>query len=418
MPKSASRKRRPLYLSLLAVLVMALSGCNLLTAPNNSQTVISGLPIVQIAAPPPNATFLENVAVNIQVLVSNAGADIDRVEFVVDGTTVQTLKSPNTGGAASFSLAQAWTATGIGQHTLGVTAFRADGSSSAPANVTVSVVSQDAQIKPTATTTSQTNTNSQGNNNNGNGQAQPTAVPPTSAPAQPTNTQPPAATATPNKPTATFLQGVNVRSGPSTKFNPPIGSFATGQTTDIVARTPAGDWYKVKYYNGEGWVFSQLMTVSGDEAQIVVDAGPAVPTDTPVPTVPPPSTAVPVNNQVNLVAGLIRLDPAQPKCGQTFNIFIDVANQGSQANTSGGSISVSDTRAADGSNPSNTVGAFGIIQPGQTVNSGPIPITVSTNYEDDHKLTLVVDSGNAVAETNEGDNTATFTYRLPKANCP
>ncbi len=400
------------------ILSVVLAGCNLNTAvgPGGGQTSISGAPVVQIAAPPPNGTFLENVPVNIQALISNAGTDIDRIEIVVDGTTIQTLKSPNTAGAASFSIAQSWAATGDGQHTIGVTAYRADGSSSAPATVTISVVKQGAQA--TATPNGNTQTSSGGQNGSGGQQPQATAAPkPTNAPAQPTNTPPPAATATPSTPMATFNQGVNVRSGPSTKFNPPIGSFAAQQTTAITGVTPDGQWYKVQYYNSQGWVFGQLLTVSGDTSQIPKDPGPPVPTDTPAATATPIPTATP-QTQVNLVAGNIRLDPAQPKCGQAFNIYIDVANFGSQANTNGGSISVRDTRTADGSQQGTTVGAFGVIQPGSTVAQGPIPLTVSTYYNENHTLTLVIDSGNAVAETNKGDNTATWTYKLDKGTCP
>jgi uncharacterized protein YraI len=277
--------------------------------------------------------------------------------------------------------------------------------------VTITVVEQGASVQVTPTQTSGGEATQEAG---GAGvQAQPTAGA-TNTPAPPTNTPEPAATATSSKPVATFLQGVNVRSGPSTKFNPPIGSFAANQTADIVGKTPAGDWYKVVYYNGTGWVFAQLMTISGDESQIPVDAGPPIPTDTPVPPTPVPATATSSLN-VNIVAGNAYLDPAQPRCGQTFNIYIDVANLGTNANAVGGSISVRDEA---GGNVATTNGAFGIIQPGQTAGRvGPIPMTISTNFEEQHKLTIVVDSGSAIGETNEGDNAKEVLYTLAKANC-
>jgi hypothetical protein len=307
----------------------------------------------------------------------------------------------------------------VGQHSINVTAFRADGVSSAPVAVNINVLAEALQSQPSATLPptqagGQTNpTPSGGGNPPTNAPTVPPAQVQPTTPAPPTNPPPPAATSTPSKPTATFKQGANIRRGPSTLFNPPIGSIAAGQTADIQARTQSGEWYKISYYNGSGWVFAQLIDISGDTSQIAIDNGPPPPTLTPTPI---PATPTPAPSS-NLVAGQIRLDPAQPECKKTFNIFIDVANTGTTANASGGTLSVQDARAADGSNASNTVGAFGVIQPGQTVASGPIPLTVNTNFEEDHRIVIIVDSNNQVAETNENDNRAELVYRLKKGSC-
>lgn len=415
MPTRLNVGHRALLLVSAIMLMLALTACNLASTPGGGgQTAITGVPVVQIAAPPPNATFLENVAVNIQALVSNAGTDIDRVEILVDGTIVQSLKSPNVAGASSFSIAQAWQSAGAGQHTISVVAYRADGSSSEPASVAVSVVSN--QPLPTATrTTSGGGQPAQPTTTSGGGQpAQPTTAPvqPTSAPAQPTAVP---ATATPSKPTATFNQGVNVRSGPSTLFNPPIGSFAAGQTADILAKTPAGDWYKVRYYNGEGWVFGQLLTVSGDTNAIAIDPGPPIPTLTPViptavPATPVPPTAV---SQANLVLGNVGFSPDLPlKCNRTVEIKVDIANLGTTATTAGGTISIRDLRAADGTEQGSTVGAFPVIQPGQTLNIGGIFLTISTYVTENHRLIITVNPNGAVPETNASDNSREYTYTL------
>lgn len=416
-----SQKWRYGLLPLLAVL---LGACNLLTVGGGggNAITISGAPVVQLVSPPPNAAYRENVAVPIQALISNAGADIDRVEIAVDGAIVSTLPKPNESGLPSFSISQSWQPSGVGTHSISVTAFRADGSSSSPVSVTISVVGQNAI--PSATPQSNggnnggsssdpTATPGSGGNNGGGQQAAPSAT------TAPSNTPAPTAipaSPTPSTPVATFNQGVNVRGGPSTLFGI-IGSFAAGQTTNIVAKTPAGDWYKVKYYNGEGWVFGQLLTVSGDASLILTDAGPPIPTLTPVPPTAVPVTATPTTN-INLVAGNIRIEPANPVCNQTFNIFIDVANLGTSASPSG-SISVRDIRVADGSvNGTGTTGSFGNIQPGVTGNSGGIPLTIGTFTNEKHKLVLVIDPNNQIAETNESDNTREFEYTLAKGSCP
>jgi hypothetical protein len=409
---------------LLPVAALLLGACNLLTAPDadgGQQNIISGVPVVQIISPAPNATFREGVAVPIQALISNAGADIDRVEIIVNGSIVATLPQPNTANTPSFSITQSWQPGNAGQYALGVTAFRADGSSSAPVTVTVTIVGQGAQ----ATATNTVSSGQQAQPTTAPQQAQPTTAPqqaqPTTAPQQAQPTAPPPPSATPSNPTVTTTQGVNLRRGPGTEFAPPVGSMPANATADIIAVNPAGTWYKVRSSFGEGWITAQYVTVSGDTSSIPVDVGPPTPVPATATFTPVPATATPIT-QVNLFAGNIRIDPATAPCfppGQgSFNIYIDVANLGTSANTVGGTISVQDVLAANGVEQGRTQGAFGILQPGQTVASGPIPLTISTNYGQQHKLILIVDAGGAVPETNENDNRAEFTFTLSKGTCP
>ncbi len=413
---------RWITLCLIAALAVMVSGCNLASTPGQNTVAISGPPTVQIAAPPANATYLENVAVNIQALIGNAGTDIDRIEILVDGTIIQTLKTPNPGGAPSFSIAQSWQAAGEGQHTISITAFRADGSSNAPASVAINVIT--AQPSPTTgptnttggTTVQPTTATTGGNTNQ---QAQPTTATSgggaTNPPAAPTNTSAPAVTPTPSTPYTTTTQGINVRSGPSTLFNPPIGSLAADQSVDLLARSPDGQWFKVKYYNGSGWVFAAYTKPSVDPASLTVDAGPPVPTLTPVvPTaVPITSTPVPPPTTANLVLGNVNISPALPiVCGKTVGISIDVANLGGQPTTTSGSISIRDFRVSDNTEDASTTGAFGPIQNGQTVNVSGIFLTVTTFVGEQHKLVITVNPGGGVPETSSADNSRELTYTL------
>lgn len=415
---------RWLTLCLALALLIVVSGCNLASTPGQNDAAISGPPTVQIAAPPANATYLENVAVNIQALVGNAGTDIDRIEILVDTNIIQTLKTPNPGGAPSFSIAQSWQAAGAGQHTISITAFRADGSSSAPASVTLNVISAQASPtnSPTQTTggntvepTKQTsNTNNAGNNN-----PPPTAASsgenPTAQPAAPTNPPAPAESPTPSTPYTTTTQGINVRSGPSTLFNPPIGSLAANQSVDLLAKSPDGQWFKVKYYNGSGWVFASYTKPSVDPASLQVDAGPPVPTLTPIPptAVPVVPTAVPAQTTANIVLGNVNINPALPiACGKTVTISIDVANLGGQPTTTSGSISIKDYRASDNQEVASTNGAFGPINNGQTVNVSGMFLTVTAYVNEPHKLVIKLNPDGAVPETNNADNNRELTYTL------
>ncbi|MFN8528472.1 MAG: CARDB domain-containing protein [Anaerolineae bacterium] len=419
---------------------LLLAGCTLSTAPADTSGIISGAPTVRIVSPLPNAAYLVGVPVNIQAQIGNAGADIDRVEIAVDNTLAATLPQPNTSASPAFNIVYTWTATGEGDHIVAVTAYRADGSNSAPQTVTISVRAQGAQPPtdlPTQNTTTNTSGGSQNTQPTNTSQSQPnplnlaqtqsaaqqaaqTSVQSASQPASQASQPAPqtAASATPNVPTASFTQAINVRRGPGTNFDPPLGTFAVGQTTEILGTNLDGTWLKVRFGSGEGWVYGPLTTITGSIAQLPREAGPATPIPTAVPPPPPtaiPATAVPASN-VNLVAGIVVLEPAQPRCGETFVVGFDVANLGSGASPASGTVSLTDARVADGSTQGTTVGGYPVLQPGQTFRV-TMPITINTWYNEQHRITLVIDPQNQIPESNDGDNTQTVVYTLDKAGC-
>jgi subtilase family serine protease len=133
-----------------------------------------------------------------------------------------------------------------------------------------------------------------------------------------------------------------------------------------------------------------------------------------VPTAVIPSPTIPPT--VNLVAGIVALVPEQPRCNETFTVALDVANLGTTATTTGGLVSVEDSRASDGSVQQTTEGAFPVLQPNETVRI-EMRLTVATWYNEDHRLRLVIDPANQIAETDENDNARELTYRLDKADC-
>lgn len=398
------RPGRAIWLAAVLVLLAA-AGCNLdFVGIPTPVAVVSGAPVVTIASPLPDSVYLPGVDVIIQARVTNAGPGIARIEFAVDGATILSLDDPNPSGAYAFSAQTHWEATGPGPHTLTIAVVREDGTRSLPATLTFRVAGAEASVTPAASATA--------------------GVPilPTQ---RPTNTAPPAAatatTASANTGggplTGTFIQTLNVRSGPGLAFNPPIGSFNAGQTTGVLARNPAGDWYKVRYLSGEGWVFAQLVTLNGDAASLPVDAGPPVPTPTSAPaTLPPPATNTP-QTTANLAGGVVTLNPSQPVCGQPFIVSLDVANLGSTPSASGGVVTLTDTHVASGNVQAETTGSFPVLQPGETFRVD-MPLTVSTYYSETHRLTLTIDAANQIAETQDGDNTQTVDFTLLKGDCP
>jgi hypothetical protein len=414
-PQAPVRRFHVGRLLALVSLMLVATACSLNQSPEGER-VGGGPPVVRLASPMTNATYLEGVQVNIQASVTNAGEDIDRVEVTVDNAVVTTLPQPNASGSPIFSVSHTWPAAGTGSHTIGVTAFRGDGTASAPATVTISVISPAPATETTAPTLEPSDAPTQEDDTptDEGGDEQPTDE--DSGDEGDSGDDGGDEDDGSGPPTATFTQGVNVRRGPSTNFNPPIGSFAANQTAEIVGINPAGDWYKVRYYNSDGWVFASLMTISGDTSNLPVDPGPPTPvpaTATPIPPTSVPATAVPVS-QANLVAGNIRLDPSQPTCGETFEVRVDIANLGSSDTTTTGLFTVEDSA---GGNVTRTQGPIPIVKAGETVGSADIPITVSTNYNEEHTLAVILNPTGSIPETGSGDNRREIKYTLQRGGC-
>jgi uncharacterized protein YraI len=435
-------RRRAAYGLLGGIAALLLAACTLNTSPNTvAQAVISGAPVVRLASPLSNATYLQGVGVNIQALVSNAGEDIDRVEIAVNETLAHTLTAPNTTDAAAFSISHVWQPESPGTYNVGVTAFRADGSSSAPVNVSITVVEdagatdateeatdnpddqgilpgadEDDEDEPKPTDTPAPTRQSQGVGTEGNGDSGENQEGEGEDEGSDEGEGEDEPEPTPSRPVATFVQGVNVRSGPGTNFNPPIGSFAAGQTADVLARNPGGDWYKVRYYNSEGWVFGSLMNIAGNTGNLPVDAGP--PTPIPVTPTPVAPTATPAPaTSANLVAGNVYVEPNPPVCNTTFNVQIDIANLGTQDTTATGTFQVRDVHVASGTVTTQSEGPLPIIKAGETIKSASIPLTVATYFNEEHRIIVTINPNGAVPETGSGDNVREFTYQLQQGTC-
>jgi hypothetical protein len=240
------------------------------------------------------------------------------------------------------------------------------------------------------------------------------AVLPTNTFAPELPTLQPTPTAFDTNPRVTATRNANVRAGDSTAYEV-VGSLSEGTTVPIVGLSSFGSgWYYIELPNGRrGWVAPSVVTVFGDLTNVPRVAPP-----------PPPATATPTPpptpvSAINLVAGNFRFDPTSPRCNETFNIFIDVANFGTQTFFgSSAIISVQDFRRADSSFQTSTTALIPTINPNQTINVGPIPIKVATFHSEEHRLVMTIDSSNLVIETTEADNTKEAIYFLNKAGCP
>ncbi len=119
---------------------------------------------------------------------------------------------------------------------------------------------------------------------------------------------------------------------------------------------------------------------------------------------------------VNLVAGNMQVSPFPPVCNQPFTIIFDVANLGTAAPAGSFNVTLEDVRAADGSRQVITSATLGPVQPGQTVNIG-FTLTISTWFNETHRLIATIDPENIIPETNEGDNQRVIEYVLQQGGC-
>lgn len=117
--------------------------------------------------------------------------------------------------------------------------------------------------------------------------------------------------------------GVNIRRGPSTRFNPPLDTLDEDDKLTVLAMSSGQDWYKVEAESGQvGWVFAELITLNRE-----------LPSDLPIETIPTPTASTQPLVQLNVT-------PGQP-------IVLGV----------GGVIATTDTSAVTGNPPVNNPGS-------------------------------------------------------------
>lgn len=109
-------------------------------------------------------------------------------------------------------------------------------------------------------------------------QATETSAPSPTTPSEPTATI--AASATACTPMITVNQNANVRSGPGTVYEPPVGALPVGATATVEGKNDDGTWWYIVFPagpNGRGWISASLVTPSCIPATLTVVAAPPTP---------------------------------------------------------------------------------------------------------------------------------------------
>lgn len=383
---------------------------------------LSGELQVTFATPLEQATYLEGVMVNVLARIHGAGTDIDRVEMLVDNSIVESRFLPNPMGAETFTFTHAWQANGQGVRTLSLVVFRSDGSSSTPVSRMIEVVgsADNTLVLASQNTSTESSSNSSETTTTDSTDAQATVAPiePTAPPAeaappteQPQATAvPPTATPASGNPQGTILVGSNIRSGPGTEYGT-IGSYAANQVVDVLGKLVDNSWFQIKYYNGEGWIAGSLISVPNAESVAVI-----TPPPTPTPT-PVPPTAAPAQGPNLAFNGSPLIQPFPPKCKDAVAFYIRVQNNGQVALGSGWQIYIRDIHVATNA-MSEFRATFDSIPAGQWIDLPALFLSVDTNFDSEHRIEIILDSANNIAETDEGDNIyETARYTLTKGAC-
>ncbi len=355
---------------LLLWLALFCAGCNLNVMPAADRAAFEGPPLISIAAPLPNQTFLAGTTVVLQARVENAGADLARVSVLLDEALLGEKLNPNETEAPVLPLTIDWPSSNPGEYKLSVIAERGDGSS-ARQDVSVLIIPKPDPNQPAPTSVDSDDTGA----------------------GSPTETEAGASGETTPSPdngsrvAGTVNQLSRLRLGPGTSYDL-VSILSENQEVVIVAVNPAGDWYRIFFGDANnGWIYSELIDPAGDISGLPVEVG------DPAPTAP----------GINLM--VMDVQVAQPViCNQKATVQITIVNNGSEDAPSIGLLGVQ-ALLQSSAEVLHTVDypVPESLHAGEEITL-PIPVTLTAHYDREQKILVTIDRGNQVAESNEDDN--------------
>lgn len=246
-------------LFLLIVLIVTIAGISIfLFRSNQNVPAETALPNVVISSPVTGSQFQVGQRVIVQATATDAAEGIVRLELWVAGQKEAESVSPVTSGQSPFTAVMEWLPQAPGEYGLEVRAFNAREVRSAPTIVNIVVESDVAQI--TGTPTSEAATPSPPNQ---------------------------------GTPVAKVNTDLNVRSGPGTQYEPPLGLLPAGTIVEIVGKNSEGSWWYIVFPNGpdqRGWIAAEFASAQNADGIPVVDTPTPAPTDTPTLTPQPTGT--------------------------------------------------------------------------------------------------------------------------------
>ncbi len=123
----------------LVSVIVLLSACNLQSG-KSTPIPTPDIPDVQFQFPQNNSTVFEGVDLNIELLASDTGSGVARVDLLIDDQLYQQSKPQISEAVPTFTVTMNWLTSGIGQHSLTAVAYRQDGTASAPQTIIIEVL--------------------------------------------------------------------------------------------------------------------------------------------------------------------------------------------------------------------------------------------------------------------------------------
>lgn len=226
---------------------------------------------------------------------------------------------------------------------------------------------------------------------------QPTAtLLPSPTPSATATATPAFSTPTPSVLTATVnTSRLNVRSGPGTNYEPPIGQLVRGDQAPVIGANADSTWYVINYRGAQGWISADLVTIFDPASlRLSLPIVPAPPTPTPGPT--------PIGPDPDVVIVTANLSVPQPEPGVAFTANVLVKNQGGSA--TGSFVVATNFRPDEAAVVSVTVPPLAAGQQ-TSVTLGPATLT-QTGWVPD--LAIIADFNQNVAEGTLGETNNVF----------
>jgi hypothetical protein len=124
------------------LLIALLTGCNLQSG-TPTPIPTPNIPTVQFQFPTNNSTIVEGVDLDIDLLATDPGTGVARIELLIDDQPHQEGKPEISPQVPTFTVKMNWLVKGVGTHSLTAVAYRLDGTASAPETIIVDVVARE-----------------------------------------------------------------------------------------------------------------------------------------------------------------------------------------------------------------------------------------------------------------------------------
>ena len=404
MQPVVAKQRRSIALLAHVLCLLCLAGCNLDFIPEDRSPSFEGPPVIHIAAPLPDQTFLSGTTVIVQARVENAGPDIARIAVLLNDELMGEQLNPNETSAEVLPLTIDWPTSNEGDYTITVIAERGDGSV-AREDVSIMVIARGQYEAPEAAAATTQSTEPPPTADQAPSQAEeagPEGEPAAAAPA--TATSPPAVSAGPSQVSGIVLRPAPLRPGPGVDSGQPIGNLMADAEVLIIAVNPERNWYRIRHGAAiDAWVDASLITAGGDLSGVAIETG------------APPTP----EHGINLVVTSIELAPDPPVCGQQTVIRATVRNSGAvDAQTSpwvAAKAYLLSDQSVQAQNPATIY--LPTLAAGEEVVL-EIPLTLTARFAELHEIRVTVDEGNHVIEVRENDNTGTSRqFELSQGAC-